>query len=66
MRRLLLALCAPAALALPGGCERGPEQTAAIEEHERQIGEEQHQVMLTQFGGSYEGPEAAYGRGTSM
>lgn len=60
MRDLLVAMLAPAALALLAGCNFGPEQSGRIDEHERAIGEEQHQLLLTQFGGAYDAPEAAY------
>ena len=51
-----------AAVALPlsscGGS--APETAPEIEEAERRLGAEQHPQLLAQFGGAYEGPEAAY------
>lgn len=58
-RNLVLAFFAAAAPVMLTGCE-SPEEIARVEEHERQIGEEQHQMLLTQFGGGYDGPEAVY------
>jgi predicted Zn-dependent protease len=46
---LLLAGC--------GGEEAGPPR---IEERERELGAQQHPLLLAEFGGSYEGEEAAY------
>jgi predicted Zn-dependent protease len=40
-----------------GGEEVGPPQ---IEQRERQLGAEQHPILLAEFGGSFEGQEAKY------
>lgn len=57
MRRAFVFALASLALASCGG-ER--EHVAEIEEHERRLGAEQHEALLTQFGGAYRGPEAGY------
>lgn len=54
-----LIVSAAAALAL-SGCGSDPEETARIDEQERRTGAEQHEMLLTQFGGAHQAPEAAY------
>lgn len=60
VRSLILTFLAVVALAVLSGCARNPEEIARIDEHERQIGEEQHEALLTRFGGASDAPEAAY------
>jgi predicted Zn-dependent protease len=60
MRRPLTALLAATAVLL-ASCGGAPTSTPPeIEEAERQLGAEQHPQLLAQFGGAYDGPEAAY------
>ena len=61
-RLTLIALLAGCAL-LPG-CGGGDEAQGPprIEEAERRTGAEQHPQLLAEFGGAYDGPEAAYVR----
>lgn len=54
IRRLALGLCA---LLVMSGCGGDDD---AISERERQIGAEQHPLLLAQFGGDYSGDEAGY------
>ena len=60
MHKSLLTFLTVPALVLASSCGSGTEQTAVIDEEERQIGQEQHQVVLREMGGAYRGPEAAY------
>lgn len=61
MRKTLLTLLACAAAL--GGCGfAGSEPSPEIDAQEQRIGAEQHDMLLTQFGGAYEGPEAGYMR----
>ena len=59
-RDMALAIFAAAALTMLAGCGSDPEEIARIDERERRIGEEQHLELLTEIGGAYDGPEAAY------
>jgi predicted Zn-dependent protease len=59
-RALLLPILLSAALA---GCGKDVEDYRPdIEESERQLGAEQHPLLLAEFGGSYDEPEALYVR----
>jgi predicted Zn-dependent protease len=60
-RGLIIAGCL--ALSACGGDDSGHEGAPEIEESERKLGAEQHPQLLAEFGGAYEGPEAAYVRG---
>ena len=60
MREFILTLVAAAVLTATGACSADPEQGPAIDDRERRMGAEQHEVLLAQFGGAYQGPEAAY------
>jgi predicted Zn-dependent protease len=58
-RRLLLLL----SLLFTASCGGGDDpaaRTPDIDESERQLGAEQHPQLLAEFGGAYQGPEAAY------
>jgi predicted Zn-dependent protease len=57
MRRfpLFLACCAPFALSGCGGAGDPP-----VSASERELGAEQHPLLLAEFGGAYDGDEAAY------
>jgi predicted Zn-dependent protease len=56
MRRFpFLACCAALALSGCGGSSDSP-----VSERERELGAEQHPLLLAEFGGAYEGDEAAY------
>lgn len=62
MRRFVSPLLA-GSLLLIAGCGGGGEPAEyhpQIEEAERRLGAEQHPVLLAEFGGAYQGPEAAY------
>jgi predicted Zn-dependent protease len=59
MHRLALSLAAVLLLSSCGG-GGAPSGAPQIEEAERRLGAEQHPQLLAQFGGAYEGPEAAY------
>ncbi|HEX8213960.1 MAG TPA: M48 family metalloprotease [Allosphingosinicella sp.] len=64
MPRSILVLLTGTAL-LMSGCGGGDSSDPAdyspeIEQSERQLGAEQHPLLLAEFGGSYDAPEAAY------
>lgn len=61
MRRrfLSLALLLGTALVI-GGCGGGDAREPVIDEQERQLGAEQHPVLLAEFGGSYDDAQARY------
>lgn len=58
-RSLPLLLTATALLA---GCGGGDTYEPEIGESEKRLGAEQHPLLLAEFGGAYEAPEAAYAR----
>src|SRR5687768_10413340 len=58
MNRLLPLL---AACALIAGCGTGPDDPLILPE-ERELGAQQHPLLLAEFGGRYDAPEAAYAR----
>ena len=60
MKKLILSLIAAPMLTLMSGCSADPAQTAAVEDHEKQYGSEQHEQLLQEFGGAYRGPESQY------
>jgi predicted Zn-dependent protease len=60
MKKLMISLFALPMLVLASGCSGDPVQTAAVDEHEKQYGAEQHEQLLQQFGGAYAGPESQY------
>ena len=62
MRPVRFAVPALAAAALATACGEAPEERAQVGEEERRIGAGQHDALLAQFGGAYQGPEAAYFR----
>jgi predicted Zn-dependent protease len=54
-------IAAIAILSLLGSCGGGvPDSPPTISEEERAYGAEQHQQLLAEFGGAYQGPEARY------
>ena len=63
MRGCWLIIAGCLALSACGGSESGHEGAPEIEEAERKLGAEQHPQLLAEFGGAYQGPEAAYVRG---
>lgn len=64
MPRTIVRLLAAGALLFAGGCGSDVVNPAdyqpEIEESERRLGAEQHPMLLAQFGGSYDAPEAVY------
>lgn len=63
MPRSVLSLFAAGTLLLAAGCgsETDPaDYRPEIEESERQLGAEQHPMLLAEFGGAYEAPQARY------
>lgn len=62
MRKTFLAVLAAPAIMLTAACD-SPVEAPVIEEEEREIGREQHPLLLSQLGGAYGGPEAAYLQG---
>lgn len=59
MRKVTVALLG-SLLALAVACGPDVEETAQVGASERRAGAEQHQELLNQFGGDYDGPEALY------
>src|SRR3712207_2093011 len=55
--KLLIAACAALLL---GGCDGDGDGGNPVSETERREGGEQHRLLLAEFGGSYDGEEAAY------
>lgn len=49
-------------LALLAGCGSGEDYDPEVREAEKRLGAEQHPLLLAEFGGAYQAPEAAYAR----
>jgi predicted Zn-dependent protease len=59
-RHPILAALAPFALLFAGGCGERPAGPPEISAADRELGASQHQALLAEFGGRYDGPQARY------
>lgn len=59
MRLILLSVLAVTSFLTACGDET-PDYQASVSENDRRLGAEQHPLLLAEFGGGYDGPEAAY------
>jgi predicted Zn-dependent protease len=60
LRRVSLALVAASLLLSGCGSNETPNYTPSVNPEERAQAEKQHPQLLAEFGGAWEGPEAAY------